>query len=200
MVALRDTSPLMTPEEYLDWEGKQELRYEYVDGEVYAMTGGTINHSAIAVNITTLLSNHLAGGGCRVLNSDAKVEILSSIRSVNNKSSAYLYPDISVTCDNRDRRANQFIAHPCLVIEVLSPSTEAYDRGKKFRLYQRSETLQEYVMVSTEEMAVEIYRKNDQGQWSILAYEVGDTVEFTSVELSVEIDRLFQGIVFEQEA
>jgi Uma2 family endonuclease len=115
MVAAREQFPKLTPAEYLDWEEQQELRHEYLNGEVYAMTGGTMNHSQIAGNFTTLLNIHLRGSGCRVLNSDAKVQIAAS--------NDYIYPDVSVTCDDRDKTATKFISHPCLIVEVLSPST-----------------------------------------------------------------------------
>jgi Uma2 family endonuclease len=141
MIALREEEARFTPAEYLAWEEQQEIRYEYVDGEVYAMTGGTINHSQIAANLITILKNHLRGSGCRVLTSDAKVQTLAA--------NSYSYPDVSVTCDERDRNASKYISHPCLIIEILSPSTEAYDRGNKFRRYRRSTSLQEYVLVST---------------------------------------------------
>jgi Uma2 family endonuclease len=89
MIAAREHFPQFTPAEYLDWEEQQEFRHEFVDGEVYAMTGGTVNHSEIAVNLSTILKNHLRGSGCRVLNSDVKVQTLES--------HSYCYPDVSVT-------------------------------------------------------------------------------------------------------
>ena len=128
MIAARESFPRFTPEEYFEWEELQEIRHEYFDGEVYAMTGGTLNHSEIAVNFGSLLKAHLRGGRCRLLNGDARVNIYNS-----NK---YVYPDLSVTCNEQDRHKTKFISHPCLVAEVLSPDTEAYDRGDKFALYR----------------------------------------------------------------
>jgi Uma2 family endonuclease len=189
MIAAREYFPEFTPTEYLEWEAKQEFRHEYVDGEVYAMTGGTINHSQIAVNCGVVLAIHLADTPCKVLNSDAKVNIQAA--------NSYLYPDVSVTCDKRDSRATKYISHPCLIIEVLSPSTEAYDRGKKFTLYRQLPSLQEYVLVSTEEISVDIYRKNSSGKWEIVNYRAGDIVELESIDLTATIDRFFKGIVFE---
>jgi Uma2 family endonuclease len=196
MVALREHSPQFTPAEYLEWEEQQEFRHEYVDGEVCAMTGGTLNHSEIAENFTSILKNHLQGSGFRVLNSDAKVQILES--------NSYLYPDLSVTCDDLDRRATKFISYPCLIVEVLSPTTEAYDRGDKFALYRRSTTLQDYVLVSTNAMRVDLYQRNDslsetrseRGRWEILSYDAGDSIELPSVNLSVPVEQVYEDIIF----
>lgn len=187
MTALRDRTPQLTPSEYLAWEEQQECRYEYMDGEILAMTGGTVNHSKIAVNLSTILRNHLRGSGCQVLNSDAKVQTTGS--------TAYFYPDISVTCDELDRNAEQFISYPCLIIEVLSASTEAYDRGKKFRKYRRSASLQEYVLVSTNEICLDVYQKNEQGRWELATYVAGDIVEFRSVNLTLPIEQIYEDIV-----
>ena len=137
MIAVRGHFPRFTPEEYFAWEELQLERHEYIDGEVYAMSGGTIIHSQISSNFNRLLGSHLRGSGCKTLNSDARINILAS--------SHYVYPDVSVTCDERDKTTAQYITYPCLVIEVLSPSTEAYDRGNKFKLYRRNPCLQEYV-------------------------------------------------------
>jgi len=133
MVATREHFPKLTPVEYLDWEEQQELRYEYLNGEVYAMTGGTLNHSRIGRNFLTMLTLHLQGKRCEAFNSDAKVQIAAS--------NDYVYPNVSVTCDERDKTATKFIAHPCLIVEVLSPSTAAYDRRDKFNMYRRSDSL-----------------------------------------------------------
>ena len=188
MVALKEHFPHFTPAEYLEWEEQQEFRHEYVDGEIYAMTGGTVNHGEIAANFINILRNHLRGSGCRVLTSDVKIQTLES--------NSYCYPDVSVTCDDLDRRATKFISHPCLIVEVLSPSTEAYDRGDKFALYRRSSTLQDYVLVSTNAMRVDLYQRNERGRWEILSYDAGDTIDLPSVNLSVPVGQIYEDIVF----
>jgi Uma2 family endonuclease len=189
MVAAREYSPQFTPDEYFAWEEQQEFKHEYIDGEVYAMSGGTTNHSEIASNFNFLLKAHLRGGNCRVLNSDARV----SIQASNN----YVYPDVSVTCDERDRNNAQFISNPCLIVEVLSSSTEGYDRGKKFEMYRRSNSLREYVLVSTERVEIDLFRKDDRGEWKFISYAPGDMVELESINLTFPIEQLFEGIVFE---
>ncbi|WP_309734170.1 Uma2 family endonuclease [Chamaesiphon sp. OTE_75_metabat_556] len=191
MIAAREHFPKLTPAEYLEWEEQQELRYEYIDGEIYAMTGGTLNHSEIGGNFYYLLKTHLGGSGCRVLNSDAKVQIAES--------NDYVYPDISVTCDERDRSATKFISHPCTIVEVLSPSTKAYDRWEKFNLYRRSDILQDYVLVDTDQVEIALYSKNDRGKWEITRYVAGDIVELKSINLTFSIEQVFEGIVFAPE-
>jgi Uma2 family endonuclease len=190
VIALTEPLPHFTPTEYLAWEELQEFRHEYIDGKIYSMTGGTVNHGRIALNIGSILSNRLRGSGCMVLNSDVKVQVSES------NSTSFCYPDISVTCDERDRQADKFISHACLIIEVLSLSTEAYDRGKKFRKYRRSATLQEYVLVSTTDICLDIYRRNEQGKWELETYLEGDLVELQSISFTTTIEQIYEDIVF----
>ncbi len=192
MVALKDNTPRFTPEEYFAWEEQQLERHELIDGEVYAMTGGTVNHSRIGLKFGALLDNHLGGSKCQTLNSDCRVNIVQS----NN----YTYPDVSVTCDDRDKTTTKYITYPCLIIEVLSFSTEAYDRGGKFRMYRQNPILQDYVLVSSEEIEIDLYRKTESGSWEIINYQAGDTIELKSVNLSFSIERIYEGIDFLPEA
>ncbi|WP_310488930.1 Uma2 family endonuclease [Chamaesiphon sp. VAR_69_metabat_338] len=197
MVAVKDSAPRFTPTEYFAWEEQQLERHEYINGEVYAMSGGTINHSEIAAKFNRLLGNHLDDSGCRTLNSDARINILET--------DDYSYPDGSVTCDKRDKSNTQYIAYPCLIVEVLSDSTEAYDspletlreRGEKFYRYRRNPILQDYVLVSAKSISIDIYHKNDAGEWVIINYRTGDIVELKSIDLSFSIEQVYRGIVFE---
>jgi Uma2 family endonuclease len=189
MVAIKDNSPRFTPEEYFAWEEGQLERHELIDGQVYAMSGGTINHSEIAAKFNRLLGNHLDDSACRVLNSDARISILET--------TDYSYPDGSVTCDERDKSNTQYIAYPCLIVEVLSDSTEAYDRSEKFYRYRRNPVLQEYVLVSAKSIAIDLYRRNDLEEWVITQYRTGDIVELKSISLSFPIEQVYRGIVFE---
>jgi Uma2 family endonuclease len=179
-------SPSLTPQEYFDWEAQQLERHEYFDGEVYAMAGGTMAHADIALNIATTVKQHLAGR-CKVRNSDAKVGI--------TENGPFTYPDVSVSCDDRDRTAQDFIQHPCLIVEVLSPSTEAYDRGGKFKLYRQLESLQEYVLVGSEVQSVEVFRRNPSGSWEFMAYGEGDEVTLSSIDLTVAIGAFYEDVV-----
>lgn len=190
MIAVKDKFPKLTPEEYFVWEEKQLLRHEYLNGEIYAMGGGTQNHGRIASNIIFLVKGHLRGGGCQVGNSDCRVNILET--------NDYVYPDVSVTCEDSDRTATQAIQYPCLIVEVLSPSTANYDRGDKFRLYRRNPSLQDYVLVDAEKIAIDLYRKNDRGNWEIFNYQSGDNIELRSINLSFPIESVYEDIVFEE--
>jgi Uma2 family endonuclease len=134
-----------------------------------------------------LITPHLRGSSCNVFNSDLKVKVLNS--------SNYTYPDLSVTCD--DRESAIYITYPCLIVEVLSSSTEAYDRGKKFEKYRQNPNLIDYVLVSSEEISIDTYHKNDAVKWMILSYRSGDNVELKSIDLSLPIEQFYEEIVFE---
>ena len=186
MIATRPQAHL-TPQEYFDWEAQQPERYEYFDGDVFAMAGGTLPHADIALNIASLLKSAVQKP-CKVRNSDAKVGITAD--------GPFVYPDVSVTCDERDRSAQKFSQYPCLVIEVVSPSTEAYDRGGKFALYRRLESLQEYVLVSSEAKTVEVFRRDQKGTWAFIPYGEGDDIELTSLSLSLSIEDIYEDVIF----
>lgn len=180
---------LMLPQEYLEWEPKQELRYEYIDGEVFAMTGGTKPHNRIAGNLYTAIDSHLGEGECEVYMSDVKVQI--------SPSGPYHYPDIVVTCDARDRESNQAIEFPCLIIEVLSPSTESFDRGAKFNRYRKITTLREYVLVQADIIGVECFRRNEKGLWVLHPYEAGEILTLETIGLSLPIEALYRQVRFD---
>ena len=187
MVATHQT-PHLSPQDYFEWEAQQQLRYEYFDGEVYAMTGGSLPHADIALNIATILRSYLQGR-CKVRNSDAKVGITDD--------GPFVYPDVSVTCDERDRSAQKFSRYPCLIVEVVSPGTEAYDRGGKFTLYRRLETLKEYVLVGSETKTVEVFRRDDEGVWTFIPYSKGAEVELTSLSVTLPMDAIYEDVALE---
>ena len=189
MIAVPEFQPL-TPQQYFEWEAQQELRYEYFDGNVFAMTGGSLSHGRIGLNVSSLLKSRVQGQGYLVFNSDGKVGI--------SEAGPFTYPDTSVSCDERDRTATEFIQFPCLIVEVLSPSTEAYDRGDKFALYRQLESLQEYVLVGSETKTVEVFRRESNGIWSFIPYAGEDEVEFASVGLTVSIDAIYEDVILAQ--
>ncbi len=191
MIAAKDNLPQLTPEEYFAWEEKQLEKHEYIDGEVYAMSGGSKNHSLISVRFITLLANHLEGSSCETGNSDLRVNIV--------KTNDYTYPDVSVTCDERDKTTTQYITYPCLIVEVLSSSTEAYDRGGKFRMYRKNPVLKDYLLVSSTRREIDLYHKNDAGEWVIINYQEGDTIELKSINLSFPVEQVYRGITFTPE-
>lgn len=187
MVSLPDRI-LMTAEEYLTWEPTQEQRYEYWNGEVVAMSGGTRYHNRVSLNFFKLLDDGLADRLCEVYIVDVKVQAEPGRK--------YFYPDVVVTCDQRDRDP-QLVQFPCLIVEVLSPSTEALDRGVKFAQYRRSATLQEYVLVQVEQPVVELFRRNSQGQWVLSDYGLDDSLDLESVGVEIAIADLYRQVQFE---
>lgn len=198
MIAQLQIQP-MTPQEYLEWEEKQPLKYEYINGKVYAMTGGTLSHNSIALNLASALKNHLRGKGCKVFMADAKVGV--------SDNGPFHYPDVMVTCDSRDRTARQIVYHPCLIIEVLSPGTAHFDQGKKFRNYRRFDTLKEYVLIESETMNVDCYRLNEKGKWELTTYSLEEPtvnqtdlqVHFTSVDFYSPISSIYEDVVFPED-
>lgn len=186
MIAAQENFPQLTPAEYFAWEEKQLEKHEYIDGQVYAMRGGSVNHGRIAVRLTTLFSNHLENSSCETGNSDLRVNIVGAKN--------YIHPDISVTCDDRDKNTTQYITYPCLIVEVLSKSTEAYDRGGKFRMYRHNPVLQDYLLVSSTSIEMDLYHKNDAGEWVIINYKEGDTIELKSINLSFAIEQVYRGL------
>jgi Uma2 family endonuclease len=179
----------MTVQEYLDWEANQELKHEYIDGEVFAMTGGTIPHNLIALNLASTLRAFLRGKDCRVFMADVKVQISAT--------HSFHYPDVMVSCDERDRSAINLIQYPCLIVEVLSPSTEAYDRGEKFRRYRQLSALQEYVLVDATQMSIDRFSRLSDRKWELQSYSKGEVLELTSINWQGAIDLLYEDISLE---
>jgi Uma2 family endonuclease len=188
MVALPDRL-LMSYEEYVNWESTQEMRHEYCDGEVIAMAGGTLKHNRISGNVFKFLDDALADRPCEVYINDVKVQVQPRRK--------YFYPDVVVTCDERDRQESNFVTFPCLIIEVLSPSTESFDRGFKFSQYRKFETLQEYVLVQVDQPIVEVFQRNEQGQWVFFEYGLSDRLFLKSVNVEVSVSDLYRQIQFE---
>ena len=185
MVALPDR-PSMSAEEYLAWEPTQEERYEYWDGEVVAISGQSRNHNRITINFFKLLDDSL-NLPYEIYIIDVKVQV--------QPGKNYFYPDVVVTCDDRDNDP-QLVQFPSLIIEVLSPSTEAADRGIKFAKYRQFSTMQEYVLVQVEQPGLEIFRRNQQGQWVLSEYGLGDALQLESVNLEIAITDLYRPVKF----
>ncbi|GAB4355147.1 MAG: Uma2 family endonuclease [Cyanophyceae cyanobacterium] len=191
MIAAKDNPQSFTPEEYFAWEETQLEKHELIDGQIYpldiaGMGGGSKNHSLLAARLITLLSNHLGESPCEVATSDLRINIVGT----NN----YTYPDISVTCDDRDRGTSQYITYPCLIIEILSPSTEAYDRSRKFRLYRQNPALKDYLLVSSTRVEVDLYQKKETGDWLIINYQPGDVIDLKSINLRFPIEQLYRNL------
>jgi Uma2 family endonuclease len=176
----------LSTEEYLAAEQDSPIKHEYIQGQVYAMAGASDAHVTVAGNLFALLRNHLRGTGCRVYMADMKTQIESA--------NVFYYPDVMVTCDARDKNFTYFKRYPCLIVEVLSPTTEAFDRGNKFADYRRLETLQEYVLINPETMSVECFRRNSEGLWVLYPYSEGEEVRLASVYFAVAIANLYEDV------
>ncbi len=178
-----------TPDEYLQMEEHSDIKHEYIDGYIYAMAGALDSHVTIALNFATLLRNHVRGSGCRVYIADMKARI----ESINR----YYYPDVMVTCDRRDQETPAYKSFPCLIVEVLSNSTEAFDRGDKFADYQTLSSLKEYVLINTKRQRVDCFRRNDEGLW-VLQFYTAENKSFRlhSINFEVTIAELYEDVVF----
>ncbi|MEM6614371.1 MAG: Uma2 family endonuclease [Cyanobacteria bacterium P01_C01_bin.72] len=188
MVASPQNS-FITPEEYLQLETASDIKHEYIDGEVYDMAGATDTHVTIALNMAVLLRGHLRDSDCRVFISDMKVKIEQKNR--------FFYPDVLVTCETQDRENSTFKQFPSLIIEVLSDSTEAFDRGDKFADYQFLPSLQEYVLINTKRARIECFRRTPEGLWLLQFYELeAEKFELTSIEFSGKIADVYEQVEF----
>ncbi len=179
----------LTPEEYLEMEEQSDIKHEYIDGYVYAMAGANDPHVTISGNAFMMIRNHLRGSKCRVYMADMKAKIDSLRR--------YYYPDVTVTCDPRDTQTPNHKSFPKLIIEVLSKSTEAFDRGDKFADYQQIETLEEYVLVNASRLRLDCFRRNAEGLWVLKSY-TGEEENFqlTSINLECKFADLYEDVAF----
>jgi Uma2 family endonuclease len=175
----------MSVETYLRLDQDHKMRHEYLDGYVYTMSGGTTAHARIAFNMAKLLDAVLTEKPCRAYTSNVRVQ-LSEERHV--------YPDVTVSCDSADHQEQENTIHaPRLVVEVLSPGTEAYDRGKKFLCYQECSTLQEYVMVNSRYQSVEVFRRQGK-HWSYTRFGPGEEVELESLDIRFGFSLLYERV------
>jgi Uma2 family endonuclease len=179
----------MSYADYLAFEASSDLKHEYLNGEVFAMAGGTITHGALAAAMTTALSNALRDRRCQVLSSDVRVR--------SKATGLTTYADVTVVCqqievDADDRHG---VINPTLIVEVLSDSTEAYDRGAKAAHYRRIPSLREYVLVAQGEPLIEVDRRNERGNWELVAEaRRGHVAELTSCgnPIALDVDAIYR--------
>ncbi|NJL00377.1 MAG: Uma2 family endonuclease [Spirulinaceae cyanobacterium SM2_1_0] len=192
MIAQRDR-PTLTAAEYLECEAQSPTKHEYRDGEIWAMAGTTDAHNTIALNIAVLLRNHLRGRDCQVYIADVKVRI--------EERNCFYYPDLLVTCEPRDRETPLYKCFPKLIIEVLSESTEAFDRGDKFNDYQTLDSLEEYVLVNTKHQRVEIFRRQEIAGWLLQTYQPSEaSFVLQSLDLSLSLAAVYEAVNLEAAA
>ena len=167
---------------YLAWEEAQPERNEYIAGEVFAMVGVRQSHNVATGNIYNALRRELKGSPCRVF--------IESVKTHVEAADAFFYPDIVVTCDARDRLTPHYVSHPLLVVEVLSDSTAAFDRGAKFAAYRKLESLKDFVLIDVARQRVEVFRRNAENHWVLYDYGIGDSIELTSLSLNLAADEI----------
>jgi Uma2 family endonuclease len=179
--------PTLSFEEWLEGErAAREGRSEFVDGEVFAMTGGSLAHNAIVINISGELRNQMKGRPCQVYANDVKV----LIRAAN----AGKYPDLVALCDEPELldERRDVLLNPNLIVEVLSDSTEAYDRGEKFALYRQLPSLQEYLLVSQSRVGVELYTRGQDDRWTLTDYSaLTDRVPLASIDCTLALAEVY---------
>lgn len=174
-----------TPEDYLAIERNSPVKHEYLQGQLVAMAGSSKAHVIIVGNLSALLVNHLRGTGCLPYATDMKVRL--------PELNIFYYSDIAVTCDERDRTSSEdFILHPKLIIEVLSDSTEAFDRGGKFADYKTVPELEEYVLIHQRQVLVERFERKSNNLWVPQIFRDGDTIEFKSIGFLCAIATLYE--------
>jgi Uma2 family endonuclease len=171
--------------DYLAWENDQPERHEFYRGEIFAMVGARRVHGLIGLNLGAALKLHLKGSPCRAFVEGMKVQVADD---------AVFYPDVFATCDVRDLRTEMIFRHPKLIIEVLSESTQAYDRGLKFAAYRALDSLLEYVMVDPDTRRVEVYRRNERGLFELHDQTGREAVEFACVGFTLPMAEVFDGI------
>jgi Uma2 family endonuclease len=175
----------LTLEAFLAWEEDQVERHEFYRGEVFAMVGGRRSHGRVVSNLNRRLAEALDGSPCQVFAETMKVQIGDD---------TVLYPDVFVTCDKADLATDRIFTAPTLVVEVLSPGTQAYDRSQKFALYRRIPALQEYILVDPDTRRVEGFRRGADGLWVLHDLSDGDTLEAACLGLRVPLAEVFAGI------
>jgi Uma2 family endonuclease len=173
-----------TPEQYLAWEREQPEKHEYLDGEVFAMAGASRRHNLLVANVITRLTLQLANGRCEAYPSDLRVHIPST--------GLYTYPDVSVVCEQPEflDETSDTLLNPRVLVEVLSSSTEDYDRGKKFMLYRSISSLQDYLLIASDRVYIDHYAHQADGSWVLREAHAGGRVAL-SIGCTLEVDELY---------
>jgi Uma2 family endonuclease len=172
----------LTPEEYLAWERAQPEKHAYYQGEVFAMAGASRAHNRLVFNIIAVLGPALRGRPCQGYPSDMRVRVTTT--------GLYTYPDVTVVC-GKPELEDDTLLNPQVVFEVVSPSTEGYDRGEKFWQYQSIPSFREYVLVSQHKVHVDHFVKRPDGWWLLRSLGPGETIDLSSVGCSLPLDEVY---------
>lgn len=181
----------MTYAEYLQLEADTGIKHEFLDGEVVAMVGGTVTHGALVARWIALVHQQLRGKPCFPTSSDVRVRTGTGLNT---------YPDVPVICGEIERAPDDrnAVLNPSVVIEVLSPSTETWDRGDKLRHYMSVPSLRDVVLCSQHEPAVWHYARIDDEAWTVRVFGPGDRLRLQGCEVEIVVDELYDGIELEQ--
>ena len=182
----------LTPEAYLAWERKSDTKHEYLRGAIIAMSGASYQHTLITMNISGELYIQLKGTACTVHTNDMRVR--------TSPETSYFYPDVVVVCDKPRFEDNAFdtLLNPIVLVEVLSPSTEAYDRGEKFKHYQQLTSLREYILVSQDEVRVEHYRQQET-QWKPTEFRsLENVLSLASIDCELSLSDIYSQVNFHE--
>jgi Uma2 family endonuclease len=177
----------LTIEEYLEYEKNSDVKHEYYQGEIFAMSGAKVGHNKIVMNVTLALGVRLRGKSCSPFNSDQRIHI--------PQNTLFTYPDISIVCGEvKTLNNDEFnVLNPSVIIEVLSPGTKNYDRGEKFKLYRDITTLKEYILIDSQFINIEAFRLNTIGHWELEEYKsVKNTLEIPSIDVSIPISEIYE--------
>ncbi len=180
-----------TPAEYLTLEEEADYKSEYYQGEIFALAGASANHNRIVRNLCVALSNGLEEKPCEVFISDMRLFV--------EREDLYTYPDLMAICGQLEFVAGRTdtITNPFILVEVLSKSTEAYDRGKKFEFYRTIETFEEYVLIDQERVHIEYFRRVGDKQWVLMVFnDLADTLRFEAIEVDVPLERIYRQVSF----
>lgn len=182
--------PYLTEEAYLQRERTSPTKHEYFAGEIYAMAGASEQHNLIAMNIAMLLQTHLRGRSCRAYPSDMRVKVV--------KTGLYTYPDFTIVCGPSqfvDAEKRDTLTNPAVIIEILSPSTERYDRGMKFQHYRTIETLHEYILVAQDEYHLERFTRQEHNEW-VLSEAIGleASLGITSIQATLRLQDVYEQV------
>ena len=174
---------VFTAADYLAWEPAQLERHEFLDGDVFATAGAEDRHVTVSMNVAFALRQHLSGSPCRTFMSDMRLHVAAV--------KGYFYPDVLVTCSALDLASSMVKTEPKLIVEVLSTSTAAYDRGLKFSHYRHLASLEEYVLIDLDSRATDCYRKGADGLWVLHPFACGELVSLACVALELSAAQLF---------
>jgi len=169
-------------EEYLEGELTSEIKHEYINGEVYAMTGASLNHNRICINLSSEFRQYLKGSSCEAFNQDMKLKL----------DNEYRYPDVMVVCDKNFKDNNYSTQSPVIIVEVLSKSTRKIDTTDKISSYLKIESLQEYVLIEQDISVVEIMRRKNH--WQSERFYLGDSVYFAAIDLSLSVSEIYDRV------